>query len=466
MSRRLTPMDTMFLYGETGSSMMHVASVLLVTPPATPPEGAAWTAELADAYRSAAEVEEPWNLRLKHPMLKYHPANTWVEAERVDLDFHVRRWALPAPGDDRELGILISRLHSQPLDLSRPPWEVHLVEGLADGRVAVYTKVHHALIDGISGMGLLERSLSTDADEQRPAFFAQKLDGRAARPGGGGGVPGVPTLVRFAAREVGAAAKLGKALVDVNLRRRGKRAHLVGSTQAPHTLLNGAVSRNRRFATQEYELARLKRLGKKYDATINDVVLAIIGGGLRQYLVEQGALPESPLVGFLPVSVHPKGDTKAGNSTGAVLASLATDVDDPVDRLRRVVDSTRVAKSQLEGMPAEAALAYSAALLAPHLVVAGAVLARIPDPLPYTFNVCVSNIPGPSTPRYLRGALVDAVYPVSIPTHGMALNITLHSYNGTLFFGFVGCPEAVPNLQRLAVYTGRALEELEQATWA
>jgi diacylglycerol O-acyltransferase len=163
------------------------------------------------------------------------------------------------------------------------------------------------------------------------------------------------------------------------------------------------------------------------------------------------------------VSVHPKGDQTAGNSTGAVLASLATDVEDPVERLRAVVASTRVAKAQLEGMPQEAALAYSAVLLAPHLIPAAAAMTGLPDPLPFTFNVCISNIAGPATPLYFHGARLEATYPVSIPTHGMALNITLHSNAGKLNFGFVGDRDALPSLQRLAVYTGRALDELEGA---
>ncbi len=463
MGRRLTPMDTMFLYGETGSSMMHVASLLMLTPPEGAP--ASYARDLVTDYRAAETVEQPWNLRLKHPRLKYHPANTWVPTDEVDLDYHVRRWALPSPADERQLGILISRLHSQPLDFEKPPWETHVVEGLADGRIAVYTKVHHSLIDGVSGLGLLERSLADSPDQEKPPFFAQKLDGRA-RPTAsseGGRLPGVRSVAGFAAREVTAAAKLTKALVDVNLRRRGKREHLVGSVQAPHTLLNGPVSRNRRFAKQDYDLDRLKALSKKYDATVNDVVLAMVGGGLRRYLAELAELPQRPLIAFMPVSVHSKDDTKVGNATGAVLASLATDVADPVERLQTVVASTRAAKAQLQGMPQEAALAYSAALLAPHLLLAGAVLTRIPDPLPFTFNVCISNIPGPRETLYQRGARVDATYPVSIPTHGMALNITLHSYDQKLFFGFVGCPETVPGLQKLAVYTGQALDELEQA---
>jgi diacylglycerol O-acyltransferase / wax synthase len=462
MNRRLTPMDTMFLYGETPSSMMHVASLLLFDLPEKTPE--TFVRDLFEEIRANPDVQQPWNLKLKHPKLKYHPANTWVLDEDLDIDYHVRRSALPAPGDERELGVLISRLHSHPLDLTRPPWEMHLIEGLEGDRFAMYIKVHHSLIDGYSGLGLLARSLAGDPAEDKPIFFGQALDGRQHHhPSSGSKLPSVPGMARFAVREAGAAVALGKGLVNVGLRRRGKRAALVGSLQAPHTILNGAVSRNRRFAGQQYDLALLRRVGKKYDATLNDVVLSILGGGLRTFLAELDELPDKPLIGFLPVSVHPKGDSKAGNSTGAVLASLATDVADPVERLKAVVASTRLAKGQLEGMPQEAALAYSAALLAPHLIPAAAAIVGVPDPLPFTFNVCISNVPGPQETLYLHGARLRATYPVSIPTHGMALNVTLHSYDGKLNFGFVGCRDALPGLQRLAVYTTRALDELAQA---
>lgn len=462
MTRRLTPMDTMFLYGETPSSMMHVASLLLFELPEG--ESATFVRDFVREIRATPEVQQPWNLKLKHPRLKYHPANSWVVDDDLDIDYHVRHSALPAPGDERELGVLVSRLHSHPLDLSRPLWELHVIEGLEGNRFAMYIKVHHSLIDGYSGMGLLVRSLATDPTETKPVFFAQALDGRQHHEQGSGSkLPSIPGVVRFAAREAGAAVALGRGLVNVNLRRRGRRAELVGSLQAPHTILNGPVSRNRRFAGKQYDLALLRRIGKKYDATLNDVVLSILGGGLRTFLGELDELPDKPLIGFLPVSVHPKGDSTAGNSTGAVLASLATDIEDPVERLEAVVASTRQAKAQLEGMPQEAAIAYSAALLAPHLIPAAAAIVGLPDPLPFTFNVCISNIVGPQEPLYLHGARLQATYPVSIPTHGMALNITLHSYAGKLNFGFVGCRDALPGLQKLAVHTTRALDDLAHA---
>ena len=188
--------------------------------------------------------------------------------------------------------------------------------------------------------------------------------------------------------------------------------------------------------------------------------LAIVGGGLRRFLSELDELPDSSLVAFVPVNVRPKGDEGGGNAVGAMLATLGTDIADPVERLHAISASTRSAKAQLEGMTQEAIMAYSAYLLAPGGVQALAGFAGLRAPLPLSFNVCVSNVPGPRDERYLRGSRMEAYYPASIPIHGMALNITVLSYAGTFNVGFIGDRDALPHLQRLAVYTGEALAEL------
>jgi diacylglycerol O-acyltransferase / wax synthase len=264
------------------------------------------------------------------------------------------------------------------------------------------------------------------------------------------------------AGQAGSAVTLTRRIVGPVLRR-SRYPDLVDLPRAPRSILNRRIGRNRRFATQQYELAHLKRLGAPLGATLNDVVLSITGGGLRRFLSELGELPDAPLVAFLPVNVRPKGDEGGGNAVGAILATLATDVADPVERLRRIRASTRSAKAQLEGMTQEAILAYSAYLLAPGGLQAATALAGIRAPLPLAFNVCVSNVPGPREPLYLRGSRMEAYYPASIPIHGMALNITVLSYAGTLDVGFIGDRDALPHLQRLAVYTGEALAELDAA---
>jgi WS/DGAT/MGAT family acyltransferase len=468
-SVRLGPQDLMFIYGETPSSKMHVAGLL----PFTPPEGATadYLRQLIDEARRR-DIVAPWNRKLAHPRLQYSPLHSWVVDDDFDFDYHVRRSALASPGDERELGILVSRLHSNHLDLTRPPWEIHVIEGLEGGRFALYLKIHHALVDGYSAMRMLARSLSTDPNstDTRMLFnMPTPVPERADTPAGPSNplAAGLRTLSNIGSSVVGGVSStvdLANALVKTQLRRDGDNAQIAGSVQAPHSIFNARVSRNRRFATQQYEFTRLKALGSQHGATLNDVALAIIGGGLRQFLSELDELPDRPLIAFLPVNVRPKGDEGGGNAVGAILATMGTDIADPVERLTAITESTRAAKAQLQTMSTAAIIAYSAALLAPAGAQIAGALTGVQPPWPYTFNLCVSNVPGPREPLYFNGSRLEATYPVSIPIHGMALNITLQSYADTLNFGFVGCRDRVPHLQRLAVYTGDALDELEKAS--
>jgi diacylglycerol O-acyltransferase / wax synthase len=453
----------MFLWGERPDTMMHVAVLL----PFRPPDDASPTylRELIEEARQNGAVQPPWNRKLRHPRLLTSPIQSWVVDKDIDIDYHVRRSALASPGDERELGVLVSRLHSHPLDLSRPPWEMHLIEGLEGGRFAGYVKIHHALVDGFTGMKMLVHSLSDDPDDRtRPLFFNLPAPPRPPREEDSQGnlLTDLGTLWRAVKSQTGSTLTLTQRILRP-LVRRGEYADLVAGAQAPNTILNRRIGRNRRFATQQYPLAELKRLGAERGATINDVFLTVVGGGLRTFLGELGELPERPLIAFLPVNVRPTNDPGGGNAVGAMLATLGTDIAGPVERLERITASTRTAKAQLEGMTQEAILAYSAYLMAPTGFQALSAMTGIRSPLRLAFNVCVSNVPGPSQPLYLRGSRLEAVYPVSIPAHGMALNITVQSYAGTLNVGFVGCRDTLPHVQRLAVYTGDSLGALAQA---
>ena len=476
---RLGPQDLMFLFGETPSTMMHVGAMMPFTPPpGAPPD---FLRQLVDDSKNA-DVVAPWNLKLSQPRLLYSPVQSWVVDDKFDLDYHVRRSALASPGDERELGILVSRLHSHALDLTRPPWEMHFIEGLEGGRFAIYIKIHHSLVDGYTGQKMLARSLSTDPyDTEHPLFFNVSRPVRAipgAEPeepadtnvvanvlsGLGGVVSGIAGAISSVAGAGRSTLDLTRALINTELRSDHEYRHLPNSIQAPHSILNDRISRNRRFATQQYQLDRLKAIGRKHDATINDVALTIIGGGLRRFLDELGELPDKSLIAFLPVNVRAKDDEGGGNAVGTILVPMGTDVVDPVARLEAITTSTRLAKAQLKDMSQEAILAYSAAIMAPSgWQIAGA-LSGIKPPWPYTFNLCVSNVAGPQDVLYLRGSRMEATYPVSIPVHGQALNITVQSYAGTLNFGFVGCRDTLPHLQRLAVYTGEELDKLEKLT--
>jgi WS/DGAT/MGAT family acyltransferase len=225
-------------------------------------------------------------------------------------------------------------------------------------------------------------------------------------------------------------------------------------------MLNARIGRNRRFATAQLELSRIKAVARAMNGTMNDVVLALCSASLRRYLAERDALPTVPLVAMVPVSTRAKDDAGGGNAVGAILASLATTIEDPAERLAAIVASTTTAKQQLQGMSPAAVLQYSALLIAPTM------LQMIPGAagrLRPAFNVVISNVPGPDQPLYFRGARLEASYPMSIPIHGQALNITCNSYAGRVCFGFTGCRDTIPHLQRLAVYCAEALGELEHA---
>lgn len=445
----------MFLYGESREQMMHVAGLMPFTP--APDASPDHLRDLMDEIRAGISVHRPWNLKLRTPDFLWNPMQSWTEAEDIDLDYHLRRSALPTPGDERELGILVSRLHGYHVDFHRPPWEAHLIEGLEGGRFALYVKVHHALVDGFSAMRILQRSLTHDPDERdRPLFFAVPPPARTPHEE----VAGVNYAAVMAAvrEQYGAAQMVGRALRKVVDNLRAGEHDFVTPRQAPKCVLNARISQSRRFATQRLPLDRLKAVAKACNGTMNDVVLALSAGCIRKYLLELDALPAQPLIAMVPVAVRAKDEVGEGNSVGAILANMATDIADPRERIAQIIASTSHAKQQLQGMSKSAIIQYSALLIAPSM------LQMLPSTAGHvrpTFNVVISNVPGPSEPLYFRGARLEATYPMSIPVHGQALNITCNSYAGSMCFGFTGCRDTLPSLQRIAVYCGESLDELE-----
>jgi len=464
-SRWATPLDAIFLMGETPETLMHVGSLLQFT---YPEGGRRRFLNRLITDLKAAPVEPPWSMRLQTRLLLRQPVHRWVEDDAFDVDYHVRHSALPAPGGERELGILVSRLHSNPLDFRRPPWEMHLIEGLSGGRFAVYTKIHHSLVDGYTGARLLERGLSPDpADHDHPFFFSTRKPPRPdGTPPDDAPVGDLAHILRSLGSSVGAAPSVLKALVGTQLGRGHTATRAVTSYQAPDSILNRRTGRSRRFATQEYDLRRLRAIAKARGATLNDVLMAICAGGLRTWLADLDALPERPLVAFVPVNVRPPESEGGGNAVGATLVSLATELADPLARLAAIAASSRAAKARMRGMSADAVIAYSALLLAPAGLQVVRAMSGIPAPIPLTLNVCISNVPGAKHHLYWRGARLESTYPVSIPGHSMALNITALSYADKLDLGFIGDRDALPHLQRLAVATGEALEQLEAAVSA
>ena len=463
MATRLKPLDASWLYVESRNTPMHVAGLNIFSLPADAPPD--FLSRLVAQLKDAKAFAPPWNLRLKRSLLRgVLPA--WEVDDGLDLDYHVRHSALPHPGGERELGVLVSRLHSHELDLNRPLWECHVIEGLENNRFALYTKMHHALIDGVGGIRMTARAFSASAAAGKvvpPWTIGAEMRKRKARDETTEAQP--TPLTRFREQlqqQIELVPQVGGALAKIW---RGKKPNDAQATpfKAPKSVLNDRVDGQRRFATQQYELARLRAIAEKGGVTLNDVVLAICAGALRRFLKELNVLPRRSLTAGLPVSLRPKGDEQLGTAISFMLADLGTSIADPVKRLQWIHSSTLGAKEHLQSLPKSGLNNYTMLFMAPYIM---GMLTGAAGRIKPMFNLAISNVPGPDKTLYLGGAKLEAMYPVSVLQHGQALNITCLSYAGKLNFGFTGARDALPHMQRLAVYTGDALDELEAAVMA
>lgn len=471
--QQLTGLDAAFLALETPNSTGHVGGVCILDPPdsARPLDLGTLTALLAARLPLVPVLRRrllPVPFGLDQPY--------WIDDANFDIEYHVREVALPSPGSDAQLAEQVSRLHARPLDRSRPLWEIYLITGLAEGRVGVYTKLHHAAIDGVSGTELLTLllDLSPDGRELPPeqefkpvpapprmvltALAAARLAQRPVQTVriANGVVRMLPTLAPAVGSLVGG-------LLGLN---RGDGAVISTSPgRAPSTPFNKPITPHRRFAFCSVDLGTVKTVKNAYQVSVNDVVMAMCAGALRRWLTDHDALPEQPLIAMIPVSVRDEASKGAmGNRVSAMLARLPTNVADPEERLTIVHEATMIAKSQQAAIPqglvddisdfAPPALTARAA----RVVFATGILHRLPP-----FNLCISNVPGPNVPVYLGGARLLAHYPVSVITDGQGLNITVIGYLGQLHFGLVSCRELVPDIEHLTGYLADELALLAKA---
>jgi WS/DGAT/MGAT family acyltransferase len=454
----MPPTSSMFLVPESRDQPMHVGGLQLFETP----DGAD-ADYLTGLYREAIAETDVAPLFRRRPYRGLTTLGQWAWADDADIDLehHIRHSALPRPGRVRELLALASRLHGTLLDRHRPLWETHLIEGLNDGRFAVYSKVHHALIDGVSSLRLLERTLSRDpADRDVPLPFASRAvrRPRAESPSNDEGL--ARRVVRTGAGVVTDAVGLTPRLLSIaGGLVREQSATLPG--QAPRSMLNVPITGSRRFAADDWDLGRIRAVGKAAGATVNDVVLAMCAGALRDYLLEQQALPDAPLVAMTPVSLRSSDDESEGNAVGAALCNLATDRADAGARLVAIHESMVQAKAALAGLSQLQVTALSAAVMAPLLVNSALGAHRLVRP---PFNLVISNVPGPREPLYWNGARLDGMYPLSIPVSGQALNITVTTYAGRANFGLTGCRRSLPHMQRLLHGLDTALTDLEKAS--
>ncbi|HIK74485.1 MAG TPA: wax ester/triacylglycerol synthase family O-acyltransferase [Alcanivorax sp.] len=452
--KTLSPVDQLFLYLEKRQQPMHVAGLQLFSFP----EGAGpkYVSELARSIREYSSPEPPFNQRLTRRFGQYQ----WMEDQQFDMDHHFRHEALPKPGRIRELLSLVSAEHSNLLDRERPLWEAHLIEGIRGRQFALYTKVHHSVVDGISAMRMGMRALSPDPEERDlPPVWAYKPKKR------GRGLPSNPVdavsslarLTTGASRQIATVPALAREIYSVTQKAKDD-PNFVSIFQAPNTILNQCITGSRRFAAQSYSLDRLKRLSGAFNCTLNDVVLSMCGHALREYLISQNALPDRPLIAMVPMSLR-KDDSAGGNQIAMILANLGTHICDPANRLRVVQASVREAKKRFAQMSPEEILNFTALSMAP----TGLNLLTGLAPKWRAFNVIISNVPGPREPLYWNGARLEGMYPVSIVLDRIALNMTLTSYRDQIEFGLIACRRTLPSMQRLLDYLEQSIRELEIA---
>ncbi|HEY3556925.1 MAG TPA: wax ester/triacylglycerol synthase family O-acyltransferase [Kribbella sp.] len=477
------PLDAMFLGGESREQPMHVGGLMVFELPdgagrdhVFPENSRDFLSRLYHDLVAAPQVNPLFARRVRNRAadLGYW---SWEQDDEIDLEYHVRLSALPRPGRFRELFELTSRLHGTLLDRHRPLWEMYLIEGLEGRRFAIYSKIHHSLIDGVTALRLMQQTLTTDpARTNMPATYALPGGGAETQLGGAVAEGGVPTPVevlaglgRVPGRVVGSAVRgvggAGRLLADLAGLPPAGLESLLHSTmpfQAPRTILNQPVTGARRFAAQSWPIERLEKVRAITGATLNDVLLAMCSGALRNYLLDLNALPDKALTAMVPVNIR-IADTGpgGGNSLATLIADLATDQADPERRIRRIMASTTQAKSVLSGLSPRQNLIVGALGFA--VAGPGAVLPGVAGRTTPPYNIVISNVPGPAeSPLYWNGSRLLGLYPASIVMNGQALNISVTSYAHELHFGLIGCRRTVPHLQRLLGHLETSLAELEQ----
>ncbi len=465
--RQLTGVDSAFLYMEDSRTVGHVGGVMIVDPSSAPQPVNADTVREFVAARIHLMAPMRWRLV---PVPLGIDRSYWIDDPNLDLEFHVRGIALPAPGNARQLAEQVARLASRPLDRAHPLWELYVIEGLEGGRVAMMTKLHHAAIDGQSGMQLMNTLLDPSPHPHeippppaKPTSEPVPSEWEMLRRGGLGVIRHPINGVRLLgtiAREAGGLGRLfdwGSAGFGMTKKMR--------PGNVPRTPFNKTISARRNFAYGSVSLTKVKTVKDEYGCTVNDVVMAMCAGALRRWLIDHDALPDKPLMVMMPVSIRTAEQAAAmGNQVSGMVAALPTHLADPKERIEAVREATQTAKDEHNALPAHLLTDFSqfAAPAASELIARTMARTRLADRVNMPFNVCISNVPGPREPLYYAGALVLGNYPVPIITDGMGLNITLLSYRDAIDFGVVSTPEMMPDIWNLIDYLSDELDELHE----
>ncbi|OBH20112.1 wax ester/triacylglycerol synthase family O-acyltransferase [Mycolicibacter terrae] len=456
----LSGLDASFLYLETPQQPLHVCSILELDT-ATMPGGYRFERlrdELAQRITAMPQFREKL---ADNPLNLDHPV--WVEDRDFHINRHVHRIGLPPPGGRVELSEIAGHLVSLPLDRTRPLWESWVIEGLdgrADGRIAVLMKMHHAGVDGVTGANMLSQMCSTEIDSPRP----EPVEG----PGDASGLAIVAGgLVRFVSRPLNLVNVLPRTVSSVakTVQRVRTGETMAAPFAAPQTAFNASVSAHRNIAYAQLDLDDIKKVKDHFCVKVNDVVMALVSGGLRRFLGDRGKLPESSLVAMVPVSVHGRSDRPGRNQVSGMFSRLETQIADPAERLKAISEANAVAKQHSSAIGATLLQDWSQFAAPAVFGVAMRLYAktRLTSARP-VHNLVISNVPGPQVPLYFLGCEITAMYPLGPIFHGSGLNVTVMSLNGHLNVGLVSCPELLPNLWELADDFTLAMNELLDAT--
>ena len=449
--QRLSPVDAAFLRMESTRTPMHVGCMLTFKLPEDAPDD--YFRTMIQRLRDEPFLPSPFDCRLAQTRrAALLPA--WVKADDMDMEYHVRHSALPRPGGERELGVLVARLHSNSMDFDRPLWELHVIEGLEGNRFALYFKAHHCCIDGMGAMKMARNWLKTDPEDMSSlAMPPVSRDRSSVRRGRR---ERLRLTLAVARAQVSGISELAGKLVGMS---QGEDSMVRASMGTPRSLFNVPVSQQRRLGTQLLDLERFKSVAKALDVSVNDAVLAVCGGATRRYLIDNNALPKSSLMASVPIGLE-RAEHEQGNAVAGFVCPLGTDIADPIKRIKQINAATNRAKTDLNTMSRPALNHLALTGLAP--LILGQMTGTL-SKFPPIFNFVVSNVVLTKHKLYLMGAELEAMYPMSFLFDGYALNVTVIGYADQVAIGFIGSRDALPKLQSLAVYAGEALTELEAA---
>ena len=454
---KLSSQDAGFLRIESAHCPFHVAGLMILRSPAN-----ASRDYLRQLARKCGRLNELWPLFNKKLLNPENLADAaWVPADDYHPERHVFHYSLPQPGRMDDLLALVTRAHERPLDRSRPLWEVHVIEGLGRGKFALYCKVHHSLVDGVGAMKMIQALFSTspgrklDFDTAHPEF--EKHAGHHSL------FANLGDMTSGLLKQYKALPELSRLLAHMGSDAlRGKKDVMRLPFTAPRTILNTQLDSRRAIIICDLPLTGVREIARRAGGSINDVLVATCGGALRRYLVEQDALPKTSLVAGMPVSLKSAGD-EAGNKLSYIMSPFFTDEGDDLRRLRRVIKVTRAAKAELGQMSTTAAQDYYALIMAPTILLT--VTGNATRVRPAT-NAILSNVPGSREKLYLEGAELEYLYPLSIVTDGMGLNITVVSHANKLCIAMITCPSELPGIEALGKFLKESFRDLQVAAAA